>query len=221
MLRCIAFGNIVSNRYVLWRWLGCCFFIACVVGHNVIKATCPNCGIKADLAYFVLEDKYKKAMLAAVRIPPSLEGVLIDYLGLFAPPGRAIRADKLQRVITELADLVSSAQVSRNRITHVAPIELWREGIEAVLQARDTLSLPLDNHNYLSEIVWRLAAKAAGKGEYAKPTVSHPSHRPFAEQSDDRVKELRHLRKLHAQSPNEGLAEQIANLEKQLTGAMK
>lgn len=182
----------------------------------MIKATCPNCGTKAPLDYFISEPKHKAAMLAAVRIPPSLEGVLIDYFGLFAPPGRAIRADKLQRVITELADLVSGAQVSRNRITHVAPVELWKQGIEAALQARDTLSLPLDGHNYLAEIVWRLAAKAASKGEYTQPTVSHPSHRPFNKQGDDRVKELRHLRRLQAQSPNDGLAEQITKLEQQL-----
>lgn len=158
-----------------------------------LYGSCPGCGAKAPLDHFVTEQKYKQALAAAFATPAQLADQVLPYLGLFAPPGgRAINANKLARVVGEFAELVRSAQVTRNRITHTAPLELWRAGLEATLAARDagSLLLPLDNHNYLVEIVWRLAAKAAATGERKAPTVTHPSHKGFddvAQRSGDRA----------------------------------
>jgi len=169
-----------------------------------VTGTCPTCGTKAPLEHFVIEEKYKKAMLAAFRLPPQLADLVLPYLGLFAPAsGRAVRADKLARIVTELTDLVTSAQVTRNRITHAAPLELWRSGLEQALLARDagSLALPLENHHYLMEIVWRLAAKTTARGETSAPTVSHASHRPFAP------------------APRENLKAEIDSLQRLINGA--
>lgn len=185
-----------------------------------VTGTCPNCGQKAPLEHFVIEEKYKKAMIEALRTPASLADLLLPYLGLFSPAtGRAIRADKLARLVTEFRQLVDGTQVTRNRVTYAAPLELWRMGIEQTLAARDTgtLSLPLDNHHYLSEIVWRLASKAANKP--AAPKVSHPSHRAFESdnsQADQRQRiceQIGTLENLIARSNGDTTA-----LEAQLSG---
>lgn len=171
-----------------------------------VIGTCPGCGAKAPLAHFILEDKYKKALVAALKMPAGIADLVLPYLGLFAPPsGRAVRADKLARIVTELTDLVTSAAVTRKRVTHTAPLELWRLGIEQTLMARaaGSLVLPLDDHNYLAEIVWRSAAKAASRGETAAPKVSHASHRPFAD----------------AGAAQQGLRNEIAGLERLIAGA--
>lgn len=193
-----------------------------------VTGTCPSCGQKAPIEHFVIEEKYKKALLAAFKMPAGIADLVLPYLGLFAPAsGRAIRADKLARIVTELTDLVGSAQVTRSRITHVAPLELWRAGIEQTLLARDTgsLALPLESHAYLSEIVWRLAAKAQARGETAQPAVSHPSHRPFdarPEQAQQLQAEIGGLKRLIGGAKGEAktqLEGQLTALEKRLEKA--
>lgn len=155
-----------------------------------LYGTCPSCGAKAPLEHFVAESKYRQALAAAFATPAQLTDLVLPYLGLFAPgSGRAVRADKLARIVSEFSELTRSAQVTRNRVTYAAPVELWRAGLEAVIAARDagSLVLPLDGHAYLSEIVWRLAAKAAAGAERkAAPAISHPSHRPFEEPAPKR-----------------------------------
>lgn len=152
-----------------------------------IIATCPACGTKGPVSAFLAEAEYKEALIAALRMPPQISSSVILYIGLFAPTsGRAIGANKLNRVITELVDLITSAEVTCNRVTHRAPVELWGEALEAVFQARDagTLNLPLDDHRYLSKIVWSLAGRRSGTSHAGAPTVTHPSHRPAAQKAD-------------------------------------
>lgn len=182
-----------------------------------LAGTCPNCGTKAPLDHFVIEPKYKQALAAAFATPAPLADLVLPYLGLFAPPtGRAINANKLTRIVAEFAELTGTGRVIRNRVTHAAPPALWCEGIEATLAARDagTLVLPLGDHNYLAEIVWRLAAKAAATGERAAPTVSHPSHQRFdAPPTTDRGAEVASLERLIANASGDAKTA----LQRQLT----
>lgn len=182
-----------------------------------LYGSCPTCGAKAPLEHFINEAKYRQALAAAFATPAGLADLVLPYIGLFAPPGgRAINANKLARIAGEFAELTKSAQVTRNRITHVAPLELWRAGLEATLAARDagTLALPFDNHHYLAEIVWRLAAKASASGERVASKVSHASHKPFADTRStvDSAAEASGLKRLIAASKGEAKAA----LEKQL-----
>lgn len=198
-----------------------------------LNGTCPSCGAKAPLDHFLVEQKYKEALVAALSVPAPLAELTMRYLGLFAPPGgRAINANKLARIVGEFAELTRSAQVTRNRITHAAPLELWRAGLEATLAARDagSLVLPLSDHHYLAEIVWRLAAKAAAGSERHAPTVSHPSHRAFepgsraadkpAASKKDSAAEAASLKRLIAAASGAGKTQLEAQL-KQLEGADK
>lgn len=190
-----------------------------------VQGTCPSCGAKAPLDHFVNDQKYRVALAAAFATPAGIASLVLPYLGLFAPTtGRAVRADKLARVCTEFKDLVTSAEVTRNRNTYAAPLELWRAGIESVLAARDTgsLILPLDSHAYLTEVVWRLARKATTKRETTAPVVSHASHKRFEDRPEERATgrssaaEVDGLRKLIAASKGEArtnLEAQLAKLE--------
>ncbi len=163
-----------------------------------ITGTCPACGTKGPLETFVLEEKYKRAILEAFRLPAPLADLVLNYIGLFAPPsGRAIRADKLARVVRELRELVTSGEVTRKGITHGATIEAWRYGIEQTLDAHraGTLELPLDDHNYAASIVWRTVNKAAGQAERKKEAdlQQRRDRRKEAEQADQRGEKIRKL----------------------------
>ena len=191
-----------------------------------LPACCPTCGTKGPVEAFLAEPKYKAAFAEALATPAPLAGLVLSYLGLFAPPsGRAVRADKLLRVARELRELVASGQVTRKGLTVAAPLDAWRYGLEQTLAARDagTLELPLDDHAYLRSIVWRQGNKAAGRAEHGAAKVSHPSHRSYRADADRDAgtaalqADLAHFRGLQA----DGLAtaqieREIARLEERL-----
>ena len=143
-----------------------------------IPGVCPSCGSKFDLPQALTDAEARQALAAALALPAPLARQVIPYMALLAPQGRAIAMGKLARLLNDLTALVSSGKVTRKGETYACPLELWQAGIMETLNARDagSLVLPLKDHNYLAEIVWRMAAKAAQKARQS--TVSHPSHRP-------------------------------------------
>lgn len=199
-----------------------------------IPATCPSCGARAPIDHFLTEAKHKQAMRDALAIPPQLADIIMPYIGLFAPTsGRAMRADKLARIVRELKDLIVNGQVTKNGISFGAPHEAWRYGIETTLSARDSnnLELPLDDHNYMKTIVWRTARKAAGqqehKDEEQKRQRGHASRsgQKDTEEFDQRKAEARrrdltneyvNLKQLHKAAPNDAHAKRIAEIKQEL-----
>lgn len=193
-----------------------------------ITGTCQTCGTKAPLEHFLIEEKYKRSIVAALAIDNSIAGLVISYLGMFSPAsGRAVRADKLARMVDELSTLVNSGQVTRNRVTHVAPLALWKLGLEETLAVRDAgkLVTPLENHHFLEAVVWSMAAKGKGKREMADASRPlHPSHKVV---QPDEVRRrglgsaglVSALQMLQQRAPNDEIRKQLADAEAKLTGS--
>jgi len=150
-----------------------------------IPGVCPICSSKFDLHLALTDADARKALGAALALPAPLARQVVPYMSLLAPQGKAIAMGKLARLLTELTELVSRGTVTRKRETYACPLELWQAGMMETLNARDagTLILPLADHAYLCEVVWRMAAKASQRAK--QRTISHPSHRPakIADQS--------------------------------------
>ncbi len=186
-----------------------------------IPGVCPSCGSKFDLCHALTDADARVALGAALELPPSLAKLVVPYMALHAPQGKAMAWSKLARLLREITQLVTSGEVTRKKITYVAPLELWREGIEEMFSARDTgsLILPIDGHGYLAEIVWRKAAKATnGQANKREVKVSHPSHRIYT--SDDGSQnigairaEIESLKRINITGQ---LNNQIAKLEQQV-----
>lgn len=132
-----------------------------------ISGVCPDCGYKFPLHQGLEEAENSRALAAALSFPDSLAVAVIPYINLFSPKNRSIAKRKLNRLLRELTGLIQSGQVSRRGMTYGAPQELWKSGLEDTLAAHDlgSLVLPLKDHNFLCEVVWRKASKAAGKAE--------------------------------------------------------
>jgi|GEM_PF-1423582 len=198
-----------------------------------IPGVCPSCGAKFDLAHALTDADARKALAAALALPAPLAKLVIPYLSLHAPQGRAVSMGKLARLLRDLTALVTSGHVERKRISHAAPLELWQQGIEQTLAARDagSLILPLADHAYLMEVVWRLAVKAAGRAERPETQISHPSHRLVGDGGEPTTakpelivshlkSELKNLQALHDASPNDALTRQIADKKRQLEATL-
>lgn len=163
----------------------------------MLELTCPVCGVTSPLEGFLQVEEQGRAVMIALGLPASLRDALVRYMRLFNPPGRKGAISKTLRLLTELEQPIRDNRVSRRGNDYVAPVELWREAMEDIVerarQPGSTLTLPLKSHGYLFEVVAGKCEQAAAKAEkrseggrrygdfYQAPQVASPmpvSHGP-------------------------------------------
>ncbi|HHA2431527.1 TPA: hypothetical protein ACOENN_000499 [Stenotrophomonas maltophilia] len=128
-----------------------------------MRATCPDCGAQAHLSAFFAEEDGKRLAAQLADMQPELGRAVIAYLGLFKPAKNALRLPRAVKLVQELAILVGAGTVcrdERNGVRRSASPAMWATGIEQMLAQRGSLTLPLENHNYLRAVVFGLADKA-------------------------------------------------------------
>lgn len=138
-----------------------------------MRATCPDCGAQAHVTAFFADDDGKRLAALMADMQPELGRAVISYLGLFKPVKTALRMARAVKLVQELVALVSAGDVckdERNGVRRPAPVATWTAGIETMLAQRATLTLPLDNHNYLRSVVFGLADKADAATERQRET---------------------------------------------------
>jgi hypothetical protein len=140
-----------------------------------MQLTCPSCNTRFPLESGIQDADARRAVAAALRLPPGLGDLILRYLGCFRPAKRALAWERAARLLEALLDLIQTAQVTRNGITRPAPLDTWKYALQSTLDARDagTLDVPLTNgHAYLEEIAWREAGRRQGKREARKETAA-------------------------------------------------
>jgi len=133
-----------------------------------MRMTCPECGAQAHVSAFFVEDDGKRLAGLFAEMEPVLGRAVLGYLGLFKPGKQSLRLSRAVKLTQGLLDLVNTGTVcrdERNGVRRAATPGLWAQGIEAMLTRRAHLSLPLENHNYLREVVFSLADKADAQAE--------------------------------------------------------
>ena len=138
--------------------------------------TCPACAARFSIEAALTDEAARTAVAAALKLPAPLGDLTLRYLALFRPDKRALSWDRAARLLSELLAPIQAAQVERHGRTWAAPLELWRQGLEQVLEARERLTLPLKSHGYLLEIVAALASKSEGAREHKAEQAA--AHRP-------------------------------------------
>ena len=141
-----------------------------------MQLQCPCCGeqFPVEAGFADADGKKLAAMLAG--LDPKLGRAVLNYLRLFSPAKRSLRMTRAIKLLEELLDLVNAGTVQKDARTNdskPAPPRIWTAGIEQMLIARDRLSLPLDNHNYLRTVVYGIASDPAQAqaAAPAKPAV--------------------------------------------------
>ncbi len=138
-------------------------------GTHMLELTCPVCGVASPLEGFIQVEDQGRAVMIALGLPASLRDVFVRYMRLFNPPSRKGTISKTLRLLTELEQPIRDNRVSRRGNDYVAPVELWREAMEDIVerarQPGSTLTLPLKSHGYLFEVVAGKCEQAAAKAE--------------------------------------------------------
>lgn len=130
-----------------------------------MKLVCPICQGEFPLQAAINDVAAREAIVAAFGLH-DLGSLLICYVGLFKPAKRtAISMPRLTSLLKELVPMVKEGQITRGGTLYPAPRDYWQQGIEAILQKRDTLKLPLKSHGYLLEIIASFTHKANAQAE--------------------------------------------------------
>lgn len=130
-----------------------------------MQLTCPSCGVSGDLEFWVIDETERQAIGIALSIPRELKVAVLGYLKLFEPPQRRLSVSRAVKILGELEAGISAAQVHYRGRIWPAPLDYWRQALDEMLMRRDSLKLPIKNHNYLLAIVAGYADKADAKAE--------------------------------------------------------
>ncbi|MBL4901080.1 hypothetical protein JYT85_01430 [Desulfocapsa sp. AH-315-G09] len=123
-----------------------------------MKLICPGCGSVASAEIWLNDALCRETMAAIVSLPHPLPGSTIGYVSLFRPGKRALTWKKAKRLVNELAVLVTTGHIQvQGKVARPCPPGIWALAMEQMVERRDSLRLPMPNHNYLKQIVWELA----------------------------------------------------------------
>lgn len=146
-----------------------------------MKGVCPVCNAQFPIEAAVNDAQAREAVAAAFKLPAPMGDRLVRYMGLFRPAQKSLSWDRFARLLGELQEVIAAGHVKREGRTWEAPVGLWCEALDDVLAARETLTLPLKNHNYLFSVVASRAPKAAATRERMQEEAAR--HRADTSQS--------------------------------------
>lgn len=174
-----------------------------MVKYPGVPGVCPECGAKFSLHAALNDARSRQALGAALSFDRRLADPILVYVDLFSPAERAMRADKLCRVLTELADMMNSGNITQNSAIIPVTFEGWRAGLETVAEQRSKLQLPLNNHNYLKSVIANHYKRQQG----------------VAEQKQEDAARNRPRKAQHSQQKNKTAYEHgVQSIRQQLTG---
>lgn len=130
-----------------------------------MKVKCPSCGASMSLDVLIAHDEARDALVALSGISDELVKACLKYLTLFRPAERDLTFARVAKLVGEIAPMIRTAEISRNRQIHPAPREAWIWAFNRCLDARDAgkLKPPLTSHGYLLEnITFWSPEKTAG-----------------------------------------------------------
>lgn len=142
-----------------------------------MQCTCPECGTRAPLGAFFVEDDGKRLAMTVADLPQGLGRAVLNYLGLFKPARGALQIGRAAKLAADVAGLATSGNVRAGppgTLLRAASPAVWAAGIEQLLARRDQLALPLDSHQVLIDAVYALAdatAMALDAQRRAQPAV--------------------------------------------------
>ncbi len=138
----------------------------------MLRATCPTCAAVHEFDALIQHDYGRKAVVAAMHLPPALSAQCFRYLRLFVSPNapqRGLTMDRAATLLDSLVQTVNAAQVNAKGRDWSAPLAVWPDAFDAVFAAvaDGRRKLPLTNHAYLFGCIANMANVTEAKQETA------------------------------------------------------
>ena len=126
-----------------------------------MKLVCPACGATASAESWLNDAVCREAVVTIAHLPQPLSQVLFGYFSLFRPGKRALSWKKALRLAKEINTLTTPGHVQvQGKVARPCPPTIWAQAMEQMQERRNSLSLPMPNHNYLRQVAWELADRA-------------------------------------------------------------
>ncbi|HHL33125.1 MAG TPA: hypothetical protein ENJ30_02030 [Desulfobulbaceae bacterium] len=126
-----------------------------------MKLTCPSCGAIASLDAWDNDARWRELLQVSSSLPAPLPPAVLGYFSLFRPAKSALTVKKALRLAGEIKKMVAAGHVQvQGKVARPATPAHWATGMEQMVERRESLSLPLKNHNYLRQVVWQIADDA-------------------------------------------------------------
>lgn len=173
----------------------------------MIRMTCPCCGTEFPWEAGLIEGDAKRLAVVLADMEPALARAAMAYLRLFKPAKTALRLPRAIKLLQEVRELVLDGSVCRDERTSVrrpAPTSAWIAGIEQMLQQVDRLTLPLNGHGYLRQVVFGVADALDADVERKREEALRAGDRPVAPRNatapvEDRLtSELRFIAQMYS-----------------------
>lgn len=134
-----------------------------------MRCRCPGCGATSSLDVLVAHEDARAALAAVFQISQPLGTCLVRYLALFRPEKRELTMARVATIVNELLPHLQSGTVPRKGREWSVTEADWCQAVEQMLLARTAgkLTLPLNGHGYLLEVLASLADKAERVQEQA------------------------------------------------------
>lgn len=118
-----------------------------------MKVRCPSCGAVMSLDVLVAHDDAREALIALTGLSDGLMKAVLRYLTLFRPAEKDLSFNRVAKLLGELAPMIRTGEIVRNRKTYPAPREAWIWAAGRCIEARDAgrLKTPLTGHGFLLE----------------------------------------------------------------------
>lgn len=130
-----------------------------------MNITCPACNAEYSLDVLIAHEGARDAVMAALKLPAPLGGLLLRYLSLFrTAKTKNLSWDKVARVLGDLVEPVAKAEILFDGRTWPAPLPYWHQALEYVVN-NTSLKPPLSNHNYLYKVIAGITGEQQAKAE--------------------------------------------------------
>lgn len=130
-----------------------------------MNVTCPGCGMHGPIDAFTAPGEAGQVAQLMGRVPPEISDLVLRYVGLFAPTRYKMTAGRGRRLLGELVPMIEARSINHLGRDWAAPVAIWEEAINYMLDNRAVLKLPLRSHGYLLAVVHGLADKAEAAAE--------------------------------------------------------
>jgi len=130
-----------------------------------VKIACPACSARFSLDAGVNDDDARKLSALLAGLPPTVARPLVQYLALFRPEKTGLRWSRALAFAVELAPMILSATVVRDRKEYRAPLEAWAAAMQHLVDRPKTVRFPLKSNGYLLEMIASGAERVEAKTE--------------------------------------------------------
>lgn len=134
-----------------------------------MRTRCPACGATSSLDVLVSHEDARAALTVAFKVAGPVGVALLRYLALHRPATRELTMARVASLMTDLLPCLEAGSVPRKgRQWQVLPQD-WVQAIEQMQTAfaQGKLTVPLNGHGYLFEVLCSFADKREAAQESA------------------------------------------------------